>query len=181
MKNYAAILILLVILISIVFTACNDSKPTVLSDSSSVSSDTNGKTESKSDGDNNNTNTNSDSYKDGGGSLIDDSSVNNNNSDKITKPESSISSAPSDVSSKVPTDTSSDNGTSSNDTSTVKKLTYKEYMALTATEQQKYYQSFNSVEEFAEWYKNAQAEYKEDDGAIQIGGGGNFDLGEYIK
>ncbi len=183
MKNYAAILTLLIILITIVFSACNDkdSKPIVSSDYNSVSSGVNDKTEPKDDKENNNTNIKYENDIDGGESSMNDSSVSSNNSDKITKPEDSISVPPSNVSSKVPADTSSDNDESSKDTGSVKQLTFKEYINLTAAEQQKYYKSFDSVEDFAEWYKKAQAEYKEDDGTIQIGGSGNFDLGEYVK
>lgn len=60
-------------------------------------------------------------------------------------------------------------------------LTFEEYLSLTAAQQQEYYKSFESVDAFADWYRTAQQEYKENDDSISLGGDGTVDLNELLK
>ena len=39
------------------------------------------------------------------------------------------------------------------------RISYEEYMAMSGTEQQAYYEQFPDVETFFEWYHEAKAEY----------------------
>lgn len=41
-----------------------------------------------------------------------------------------------------------------------KRISYEEYWAMSGTEQQAYYESFPSVEDFFNWYNEAKAEYE---------------------
>lgn len=57
---------------------------------------------------------------------------------------------------------------------------YEEYHAMTPEAQQKFFNKFESVEAFFVWYNAAKAKYEKDNAAIEIGGGGQIDLGEVI-
>ena len=57
---------------------------------------------------------------------------------------------------------------------------YEEYHAMTPEAQQKFFNKFESVEAFFVWYNAAKAKYEKDNAAIEIGSGGQIDLGEVI-
>ena len=59
-------------------------------------------------------------------------------------------------------------------------LTYEEYWAMSGKEQQAYYESFDSVEDFFAWYNTAKAEYEAANPGIDAGDG-EIDLGELEK
>ena len=56
-------------------------------------------------------------------------------------------------------------------------MTYEEYNALTAEEQEKHFYSFDSVEDFFAWYNKAKAEYEKNQDYTEIGGDGEIDIG----
>lgn len=74
---------------------------------------------------------------------------------------------------------SSSSGSSSGGV-TAGSLSYEEYIAMSGEEQQKYFESFESVEAFFEWYNAAKAKYDEENESIEIGGDGSIDLGDII-
>ena len=51
-------------------------------------------------------------------------------------------------------------------------LNYEAYNALSAEEQEAYFNSFDNIEEFFEWYNKAKKEYEE-----EIGRNPNIDIG----
>lgn len=55
--------------------------------------------------------------------------------------------------------------------SEITKCTYEEYHAMTAETQKKFFEEFDSVEDFFEWYNDAKAKYEKENGAIEIGDG----------
>lgn len=57
-------------------------------------------------------------------------------------------------------------------------ITYEEYNAMTAEKQQEYFNSFESVEKFFDWYNSAKSEYEKNNPSIEIGSDGSIDLGE---
>jgi hypothetical protein len=59
-------------------------------------------------------------------------------------------------------------------------LTYEEYWAMSGKEQAEYYNSFDSAEDFFEWYNAAKAKYDADHPDIDVGDG-ELDLGELGK
>lgn len=56
-------------------------------------------------------------------------------------------------------------------------LSYEEYSALSAEEQHKYYDSFDSADDFFEWYNAAREEYEKAHPAIEVSNGDIIDLG----
>jgi len=60
-------------------------------------------------------------------------------------------------------------------------LSYEEYMAMSPTEQQAYFQSFSNPADFFTWHNNAKAEYDANKNDIEIGAGGSIDLGDIIN
>ena len=58
------------------------------------------------------------------------------------------------------------------------KMTYEEYNALSAEEQEEYFNSFKTVEDFFAWYNKAKAEYEASQDYTEIGGDGNLNIGE---
>lgn len=58
-------------------------------------------------------------------------------------------------------------------------LTYEEYMALSPAEQQAYYESFPTLEDYIAWYNAAYAEYEENQDAVIATG--PIDIGDYIN
>lgn len=59
-------------------------------------------------------------------------------------------------------------------------LTYAQYLALTTSEQQAYFESFASVDAFYEWLEIAEKEYEESMKNDSVTGDGTLDLGDYI-
>lgn len=57
-------------------------------------------------------------------------------------------------------------------------LTYEEYMALSPAEQQAYYESFPSLEDYIAWHNAALAEYEENQDTIVATG--PIDIGDYM-
>lgn len=57
-------------------------------------------------------------------------------------------------------------------------LSYAEYMAMTPAEQQAYYESFPTLEEFIAWHNAAQAEYEEAHDIPVVTG--PIDIGDYM-
>ena len=57
-------------------------------------------------------------------------------------------------------------------------ITYEEYNAMSAEKQHEYFNSFESVEKFFEWYNSAKSEYEKNNPSIEIGSDGSIDLGE---
>lgn len=72
------------------------------------------------------------------------------------------------------TNTSGDNGNAGVDAGT--SLTYEEYNAMSSSEQQAFFDSFDDPAEFFEWYQEAKAEYDEAHPDIEVGNG-EIDLG----
>lgn len=67
------------------------------------------------------------------------------------------------------------------DGSTTQGVTYSQYNAMSAEEQQAWFNSFESVEAFFEWYNNAKAVYEANDDSIIIDGNTSIDMGEIAK
>lgn len=59
-------------------------------------------------------------------------------------------------------------------------MTYEEFMDLTAEEQQAYFETFVSIEDYFAWYNAAKQEYEENKDKVDIGGDGNVDIGDII-
>ena len=59
-------------------------------------------------------------------------------------------------------------------------LTYAQYLALSTSEQQAYFESFASVDAFYEWLETAEKEYEESIKNDSVTGDGTLDLGDYI-
>ena len=59
-------------------------------------------------------------------------------------------------------------------------LTYEEFWAMSGKEQQAYYESFDSVDDFFAWYNAAKAEHEAAHPGIDAGDG-EIDLGELGK
>ncbi|MBE6991227.1 MAG: hypothetical protein E7430_01430 [Ruminococcaceae bacterium] len=60
-------------------------------------------------------------------------------------------------------------------------MTYEEYQALSAEEQQAFFEKFESMEDFMKWHQDAKAEYDAEQDYIEIGGDTVIDLGEIIN
>ena len=59
-------------------------------------------------------------------------------------------------------------------------LSYEEYNALSGEEQEAYFNTFDSIEDFVAWYNTAKQEYEASVTQIEIGGDGEVDLGDLI-
>lgn len=55
-------------------------------------------------------------------------------------------------------------------------LTYEEYNALSAEEQESYFNSFATTEEFFDWYNLAKQEYEDAQDRVEIDGDGDLDV-----
>ena len=53
-------------------------------------------------------------------------------------------------------------------------------MDLTAEEQQAYFETFASIEDYFVWYNAAKQEYEDKKDKVDIGGDGNVDIGDII-
>lgn len=67
------------------------------------------------------------------------------------------------------------------DGSATQGVTYSQYQAMSATEQQAWFDSFDSVEAFFAWYNEAKAVHDANDDSIIIDGNTNIDMGEIAK
>ena len=67
------------------------------------------------------------------------------------------------------------------DGSTTQGVTYSQYQAMSAAEQQEWFESFDSVEAFFAWYNNAKAVYDANDDSIIVDGNTSIDMGEIAK
>lgn len=63
----------------------------------------------------------------------------------------------------------------------LRNMTYEQYNALSAEEQEEYFNSFKSVEDFFAWYNKAKQEYEANQNYTEIGGDGNINIGETEK
>lgn len=182
MKNHAALILALLLLTSVVFTACDKGEKNLEDNKSSVSTNTD--SENKSEAGNNNANNSEAGVDDKISSVSDKTNTTSEKDVTSTTTSNNTTSVGGDKNNSKPsTDTTSNNSSNDvggSDTETMEFLTFEQYLKLTPAEQQNYYKSFNSVEDFADWYKKAQAEYNGSDGSIQVGGDGSFNLGEYI-
>ena len=59
------------------------------------------------------------------------------------------------------------------------KLTYAQYLAMTTSQQQEYFKSFDTVDAFYEWLEEAEAEYEKNQNTVT--GDGTLDLNDYIN
>lgn len=93
------------------------------------------------------------------------------------------------VISSQPTNSSSNQGgsqTSSVSSSTVStapdtSLTYKQYLSMTPAQQQAYYESYPSLQDFITWYNSAKAQYDaEMSSGVVSGSGDGFDIGDIV-
>lgn len=64
------------------------------------------------------------------------------------------------------------------DGSTTQGVTYSQYNAMSAEEQQAWFNSFESVEAFFGWYNNAKAVYEANNEAIIIDGNTSIDISD---
>ncbi len=60
-------------------------------------------------------------------------------------------------------------------------MTYEQYNAMSAEEQEKFFHLFDTVEEFFAWYNKAKQEYEDNQDYTEIGGDGNINIGETEK
>ena len=59
-----------------------------------------------------------------------------------------------------------------------RNLTYEQYNELSAAEQEEYFYSFNTVEDFFAWYNKVKEEYEKNQEYTEIDGDGNISIGE---
>ena len=59
------------------------------------------------------------------------------------------------------------------------KLTYAQYMAMTTSQQQEYFKSFDTVDAFYEWLEEAETEYEKNQNTVT--GDGTLDLNDYVN
>ncbi|MBR5285012.1 MAG: S-layer homology domain-containing protein, partial [Clostridia bacterium] len=78
-------------------------------------------------------------------------------------------------------ETNTNTNTNTGNTSDSSKMTYEKYNAMTAAEQQAYFNTYKNPSDFFAWYNAAKAEYEASQERIEIGAGGTIDLGELIK
>ncbi len=96
-----------------------------------------------------------------------------------TTGSSNNNSKPSNQGSTTPS--SKDENTSSNESSAEKTtLTYEEYLNLTPAKQQEYFKTFDSLNSFKAWLNAAKAEYEAKDDSIEVEGNGSLDLKDYL-
>ncbi len=79
-------------------------------------------------------------------------------------------------------DTTNNSGSTGSDTTSQspKAITYEEYEAMSAEEQQAYYLSYSDPMDFFAWYNDAKAEYDAQNPGIEIGPGGSVDIGDFF-
>lgn len=79
-----------------------------------------------------------------------------------------------------PTDPSIDENDQQSDVSSNSELTYKEYLAMTPTEQKAYYDSYENFKDFVAWHNAAKAEYDAENGSVEIQDG-KIDISDIIS
>jgi len=109
----------------------------------------------------------------------------NSTSNKITETKK-----PNTASKNETTGSSNNNSKPSNQESTTPSLnegstekttlTYEEYLNLTPAKQQEYFKTFDSLNSFKEWLNTAKAEYDAKDDSIEVEGNGSLDLKDYL-
>ena len=60
-------------------------------------------------------------------------------------------------------------------------VTYEEYLAMTGAEQEAFYHSFDSSNDYFKWYKDAKKVYDNDGNNIVIGGDNSVNLGDILN
>ena len=60
-------------------------------------------------------------------------------------------------------------------------VTYEEYNAMSGKEQEAFYKSFDSAQDYFKWRKAAKKAYEDSKNDIVIGGDGSIDLGEILN
>lgn len=60
-------------------------------------------------------------------------------------------------------------------------VTYEEYNAMSDAEQEAFYYSFDSADDYFEWYNAAKKTYEDNRNDIVIGGDGSIDLGDILN
>lgn len=66
----------------------------------------------------------------------------------------------------------------SDESVTVNAMTYEQYNALSATEQEAFFNSFDTVEDFFAWYNQAKQEYENNQNYIDAGGKPEINFGD---
>lgn len=105
-------------------------------------------------------------------------SVPNNNTSGSSKPTSSGNSGSQGTASSSPSGSTSSKPDNSKEE--FKTLTYEEYIKLEPSEQQKYFETFESPIDFGKWHEEAKKEYEENKDAIDVSGNGTFDLEMFL-
>lgn len=57
-------------------------------------------------------------------------------------------------------------------------MTYEQYNALSAAEQEEFFNSFETIEDFFAWYNKAKEEYEKNQDYTEIGEDGTINIGE---
>ena len=127
------------------------------------------------------TNSNSSSKTDEKSNANSSKNENENNENSSKNSNTAVSSVSSSNSSGTASEESSSSSSNNSVIPTNKKLTYAEYMKLTPADQQKYFETFASVTDFANWYNEAKENHIENDDSIQVGGNGTLDLNDFYK
>ena len=60
-------------------------------------------------------------------------------------------------------------------------MTYEQYNELSAEEQEAFFNSFETVDDFFTWYNKAKQEYENNQDYIEIGGDQDINIGEMGK
>lgn len=60
-------------------------------------------------------------------------------------------------------------------------VTYEEYLAMTGAEQEAFYHSFDSSDDYFKWYKAAKKAYDNNENNIVIGGDNSVNLGDILN
>ena len=59
-----------------------------------------------------------------------------------------------------------------------KYITFAEFLEMSPTEQQAYMESYDNIEDFLNWYRLAEEEYKAEQKYTEVGDGGNINIGK---
>lgn len=93
----------------------------------------------------------------------------------VSVPENSETSEP-EVS--LP-ETSDSEASDSEASEPVTLLTFEEYLALSSAEQQAYFESFPSIQEYIAWYNAAQKEYEDSQNKVEVSG--DVNIGDFVN
>ncbi len=86
----------------------------------------------------------------------------------------------------IPTDSDKENNKDNTDNETPKvpyepvEVTYKDYLDMSAVEQQAFIMTFDNPADFFTWFNDGKAAYEAANPSIEIGGDGSIDLGDLI-